>query len=96
MRRVVAVLVALLALVALSAPPALAHVHALAPLSTLLACGKASPNAGGNRADDQDNPIQGFIPVSVGSAERSPNFTQSPPFAAAHPGQGQENAAHAC
>lgn len=96
MRRVVVVLVALLALVALAGSPALAHVHAVTPLLVLTGCGKASPNAGGNRADDQDNPIQGFIPVSVGSAERSPNFTGSPPFAAAHPGQGQEHAARAC
>jgi hypothetical protein len=94
-RKLLVVLVTLLVLVAPAAPPALAHVHALAPLNPLLACGKASPNAGGNRADDQDNPIQGFIPVSVGRAERSPNFTSSHPFAADHPGQG-ENAAHAC
>lgn len=96
MRRLLVLLATLLALVGLSPTPALAHVHAVTPLSVLVACGKASQNAGGNRADDQDNPIQGFIPVSVGSAERSPNFTASPPFAAAHPGQGQENAAHAC
>jgi hypothetical protein len=59
------VLVSVLAL-ALAAP-AFAHVHAIAPLNAI-DC-EPQDTAGGNRADDEDNPITGVIPTSVGAVE---------------------------
>jgi hypothetical protein len=52
---------------AFPAGTAFAHVHGLAPLNEV-DC-EPQGTAGGNRADDADNPIAGFIPVSVGSGE---------------------------
>jgi hypothetical protein len=59
------VFVSLVIGLALAAAPAFAHVHGLAPLNAV-DC-EPQGTAGGNRADDEDNPIAGLIPVAVGS-----------------------------
>jgi hypothetical protein len=43
-----------------------AHVHGVTPLSE---CDVDNANSGGLRADDEDNPITGFIPTAVGAGE---------------------------
>ena len=48
-------------------PAASAHVHGITPLS----CGPANANAGANVADDQNTPIAGLIPATVGNASLS-------------------------
>jgi hypothetical protein len=59
-------LVVLVAVAALSALPAQAHVHGITPLDV---CSVDNANSGGNRAIQEDNPITGLIPVAVGQAE---------------------------
>ena len=61
-------LLVLASVVALAfAAPAFAHVHGLAPLNAT-DC-EPQGTAGGNRADDEDNPIAGLIPTTVGAGE---------------------------
>ena len=43
-----------------------AHVHGVTPLSE---CDVDNANSGGLRADDEDNPIAGLIPTTVGAGE---------------------------
>jgi hypothetical protein len=65
--RFMPLLLAVVLAVAIGAPTAAAHVHGVTPLNV---CTVDDPNSGGLRADDEDNPITGFIPTAVGNAER--------------------------
>jgi hypothetical protein len=62
----ITVLAALVAALTFGAAPSFAHVHAVTPLDD---CSVDNANSGGLRADDEDNPITGFIPTAVGNAE---------------------------
>jgi hypothetical protein len=66
MKRCLLLLAALVALIALFALPAQAHVHGVTPLDV---CSVDNPLSGGNRAIQEDNPITGLIPVDVGQGE---------------------------
>jgi hypothetical protein len=66
MKRWLLLVALLVALAALSALPAQAHVHGVTPLDV---CTVDNPLSGGNRAIEEDNPITGLIPVAVGQGE---------------------------